>query len=79
MTETTKPMTGKDFTAWREAEGLSQRAAEEKTGINRRTMTNWETGGIEPPLWVGYVCAAVSAGLPPWPERKKSSKRKKRK
>lgn len=77
MTHTHEPMTGDDFKKWRESLDLSQRAAEEITGISRRALAGWERGEGSPPAWVGYVCAAVSAGLDPWHPESQTPKRRK--
>lgn len=58
-------MSGADFTAWMEAEGLSYSGVQQKLGIgNRNTIVKYRSEGA--PLTVALACNAISAGLGPW-------------
>lgn len=44
---------------------LSQRACAKALGIGTRTLSNYETGKTEIPLYVALACAALAYGLRP--------------
>lgn len=68
-------MTPADLAAWRVHMGMSQRAAAESLGVSLSTYQQWECGAsfrdgtpLPPDLRTALACAALAAGLAPWPE-----------
>jgi hypothetical protein len=67
-------MTGEEFSAWMDAEGLSYSGVQATLGIrNRSTISTYRSDGA--PLTVALACSAVSAGLGPWRPSKVSRRR----
>jgi DNA-binding transcriptional regulator YiaG len=52
-------------TALRKRLKLSQRAFAKALGVGTRTLSNYETGKTDVPLYVALACAALAFGLPP--------------
>jgi hypothetical protein len=58
-------VSGADFAAWLEAEGLTLRAAEDALGIgSRNSLLKYRREGA--PRLVALAMSAYSAGLKPW-------------
>lgn len=55
--------TANDLKAWREQMGLSQRAAVDVLGCSRGAYVKWEAGTQDIPLYIGFACAAIAAGM----------------
>jgi hypothetical protein len=71
--ESSPAMSGADFAAWLEAEGLTLREAQEKLGVGSRTsLSKYKEEGA--PLTVALACSAISAGLGPWSLRIKQER-----
>lgn len=57
-------MTGKQFTAWQAALGLTDSQAARILGTAPSSIARYrEKGGRH---WLGLACAAIAAGLPSW-------------
>ncbi len=57
-------MTGRQFTAWQAALGLTDSQAARILGTAPSSIARYrEKGGRH---WLGLACAAVAAGLPSW-------------
>ena len=59
-------MTPDDLRAWRQAMGLSQRAAAAALGVSSVAVERWERDIIRIDLRTALACAALHAGLAPW-------------
>jgi transcriptional regulator with XRE-family HTH domain len=59
-------MTAADFIAWRESLGLSRAEAARRLGLHANSMTNYEQGRSDIPLYIALACAALAVNLPAW-------------
>lgn len=69
-------MTPAELAAWRAHMGYSQRAAADALGVTASTYQQWERGAsfrtgapLQPDKRTALACAAIAAGLEPWPEK----------
>ncbi len=53
------------FVAWRKRQGLTQAQFAAKTGDHLVTVKRWETGARKLPPHIGWIMAAIEAGLEP--------------
>jgi len=60
-------MTPADFIEWRTLLGISRAEAGRRLGVHANSMTNYEKGRSEIPLYIALACTAVVWKLPPWP------------
>lgn len=60
-------MTKDEFRQWRKSLGLTQEQGASVLGMARRQIQKYEVGDAEIPLVVALACAALSAGLDPYP------------
>lgn len=65
-------MTPADLMTWRKDLGLTQRKAAEKLGYGLTQYGAMERGPSISvlPISVALACAAIAAGIPPYPEKK---------
>lgn len=68
-------MTPEQFKEWMAHMGLSERRAAEALGVSAATVGDWVRGTSRTsgnPIGIdrrtALACAALAAGLPPWPE-----------
>jgi hypothetical protein len=57
-------MEAKDFIAWIEHMGFSDRETARTLGLSRTTVAKYRAEGA--PVHIGYACAALAFGLPAW-------------
>lgn len=58
-------MEAKDFSAWIEHMGYSDREVTRQLGLgSRNTVAKYKTEGA--PAYIGLACAALAFGLPAW-------------
>ena len=60
-------MTAADLRAWQEWMEYTQRAAAEALGMTLANYSAAVTGKTRIDLRTALACAALAAGLPPWP------------
>jgi transcriptional regulator with XRE-family HTH domain len=69
-------MTPDDFHLWRKSLGLTQAKAAEALGLGKRAIEHYDTGKrpdgqpVTIPRHIALACAAIAAGLQPWPHHK---------
>lgn len=66
-------MTSQQFVAWRQALGMSKRAAADALGLSVPSIYNYEQGfrredgrPVRIPRAIALACAALAHGLAPW-------------
>ena len=76
-------MTPEQFKEWMAHMGLSERRAAEALGVSAATVGDWVRGTSRTsgnPITIdrrtALACAALAAGLPPWPEPPPKRRRK---
>lgn len=55
-------MTGNQLRILRQRAGLTQQALADRWGLSRETITRYERGGLDVPLWVGDAIMFVVRG-----------------
>ena len=60
-------MTADHLRAWQAHMGLTQRAAADALGVTQAAYSRWVTGATPIDLRTALACAALAAGLGPWP------------
>lgn len=53
------------FVAWRKRVGLTQMELAQTLGVNVSAVKKWETRERKLPPYIGYVMAAIEAGIEP--------------
>ena len=53
------------FISWRKRQGLTQQDIATVLDVNISAVKKWETRARKLPPYIGYVMAAIEAGLPP--------------
>ena len=62
-------MEAKDFEAWINHMGWSDSKVARELDLSRNTVIKYKQQGA--PASIGYACAAIAYGLPPWADMKK--------
>jgi len=57
-------MEAKDFCAWIEHMGFSEREAARTLDLSRNSVAKYKAEGA--PAYIGLACAALAFGLPAW-------------
>lgn len=60
-------MTPSDLKAWQAQMGYTYETAAEALGMSRSGFAKLVTGNAKIDLRTAYACAAIAAGLQPWP------------
>ena len=60
-------MTPSDLRKWQAHMSLTYDSAAQQLGVVRSTYARWVAPHGQPPRAVALACAAVAAGLEPWP------------
>jgi transcriptional regulator with XRE-family HTH domain len=59
-------MSPQDFIAWRKALGMRSAEAARRLGVSPNTVTAYEKGRSEIPLYISLACSAIALSVPPW-------------
>lgn len=53
------------FAAWRRERRLTQQQLADKIGVHLTAVKRWERGARQLPPYIGWIMAAIEAGLEP--------------